>query len=371
MSASQRTQQDSQTTSPLALRRGRRPEELLLGGTRPLTSPLLKQASADPRSLPPSAIPQLQRSLGNRAVTRALAQPHQSAPAGPVRQRAPALVQRKRNFDEIEEEERKDYMDGRKEKKLTPSENYDKSLLSGNNLKAKGLKWFTKHSSAEKPVTSTETDDKVTQAGYKDFWFFNSKGTKVTISTHRGPEVADLKSQEVEGYDISDDFEDDQDYFYSNSFDTLTGQFSASINYREWDQEEADKNKLSAALPNSEIIWHQHRLAQRVANEKAKKENRNDFKASRLNAISREQISNEQTLDTIFMSDGGGQARQGGEVTIEDGTDPDVWALLGTPNGNSSVWVLMQHGHEQKMADIESVTYTKDGLVIKFMHHGD
>ena len=212
---------------------------------------------------------------------------------------------------------------------------------------------------------SEETLDKVTKAGYKDFWIVDGK--KITVNTTRGSAVADLESKEVDSYQITDDFEDDQDFLYSNSFDTESGVFHASVNYRDLDQESADEEELSPALPNSEIIWHQHKLAQQIARQKASGEGDDNFRPSRFNAISREQISNEQTLDTIFMSDGGSQAVKNEKVTIEDGKNPDAWALLGTPNGTSSLWLLMQHGHEEGATDIESVTYTKDGLLIRFM----
>ncbi len=67
------------------------------------------------------------------------------------------------------------------------------------------------------------------------------------------------------------------------------------------------------------------------------------------------------------MTDGGSKTTQSEKVTIDDGNDPDVWALLGTPNGTSSLWLLMQHGHEQGTSDIESVTYGEDKMVIRFM----
>ncbi len=71
------------------------------------------------------------------------------------------------------------------------------------------------------------------------------------------------------------------------------------------------------------------------------------------------------------MTDGGSQAVNNEKVTIEDGTDPDVWALLGTPNGTSSLWLLMQHGREQGATDIESVSYIADEMVIRFMFGED
>ena len=103
-----------------------------------------------------------------------------------------------------------------------------------------------------------------------------------------------------------------------------------------------------------------------MAAEKEKKSGKDDFKPSRLTSISREDISNAQTLDTIFLTNKGGAVARGETVRLDDGNDDDVWALLGTPNGNSAVWLLMQHGEEFGAVDIESVTYKKDKLTIRY-----
>lgn len=346
----------------------RRPQQAGIPHSSQLPSPVAQRALAAPEALTPADVLMLQRTIGNQSTAKLLAPVRQPEPVNPpvsLNQANPLVLQRKRDINAIEQEELEGHH--RTRNKVAEKEeieaNYNKSLASGNKLKTKGLKWYTGDHDAEQPVTDTE--DKVANAGYKDFWFMNP-WPEITLNTHRGPEVEALVSGEVDGYDISDDFDDDQDYMYSNSFNVETGEFHAGNNYREWDTKVAKKEGLPPALNNSEIIWHQYKLAQRVAAEKEKKSGKDDFKPSRLTSISREDISNAQTLDTIFLTNKGGAVARGETVRLDDGNDDDVWALLGTPNGNSAVWLLMQHGEEFGAVDIESVTYKKDKLTIRY-----
>lgn len=263
--------------------------------------------------------------------------------------------------------------------------NYEASLASGRKLE-KALNWSDYASGkAPVPVTSQATENSVITRDYKDFWKID--GPNVTVYTHRGQSVSGQTSRKIEECsDVGEGFRDDQDFMYSNTFNTLTGEFHTSINYKNLDDDVAKKEHLPPSLSNSEIIWHQYQWAIRVM---PKPEPKPEPKRStlqigkrrpppvspasgvnaqppRLERITRNQIANRRTLDTIFLCDGGAKAQAGKEVTITDGTDQDAWALLGTPNGNSAVWLLLQHSHESRAMDIASVTYGQDKLDIKF-----
>jgi hypothetical protein len=243
----------------------------------------------------------------------------------------------------------------------TAVQNYEASLKRGTELVHRGLNWFVGASSIP-PISTEETHKKVIDAGYKIFWFFPDEES-VTICMIRGKEYDGLKSEEVGGYFRENFFVDDQDYFYANTFNVKTGEFSASINYRNKDQEIADKEELPAALSNSEIIWFQQAFARAMY---GKKHGEETGPLAKINSISREEIGNTQTLDTIFMCDDERVAFQGGTKVISEPTE-EAMALLGTPNGNSSVWILIQHETPGGSVDIESVEFTEDGLVIRFL----
>jgi hypothetical protein len=148
---------------------------------------------------------------------------------------------------------------------------------------------------------------------------------------------------------------------YANTFNVKTGEFHASINYRNADSKVAEDEKLPPALSNSEIIWFQQEHAKRVYQEK----NPDSGELKSITSISRNQIGNTRTLDTIFMSDENRVAFGGGTVVLNEPTEEAI-ALLGTPNGNSSVWILIQHAASGQV-DIESVEFTRNGLKINYM----
>jgi hypothetical protein len=241
----------------------------------------------------------------------------------------------------------------------TKSDHYDTSLTSGRKLFVQGVKWFRGDHDAVAPVSNAATTDAVAAAGYKDFWFAKNS-QEIVVCTHRGAKVAGLESGLSRGrYNVSEDLYDDQCFYYSNSFNIVTGEFHASNNYGKADNQENEAT-LGKAPNNSEIIWHQHLVAKAFA---ATLKLEGD---AGIRSISRNQISNDQTLDTIFMCDKGAEAAAGQEITLTEPTE-DAMALLGTPNGNSAVWLLMQHGHQSGATDIASVTYSKDRLVITYM----
>jgi len=239
--------------------------------------------------------------------------------------------------------------------------NYQKSLTSGKDKVNEAVKWFT-NASDKKPQIETlgGTYQSVLDAGYKVFWFFPDDES-VTICMIRGNDYKDLESGEVSGYSFDDRFEDDQSYMYANTYNVITGEFHASINYRNSDTAVAEKEKLPAALSNSEIIWFMQSHAKDIY-----RENHPDAgELSGVTSISREQIGNTQTLDTIFMVDENRIAFTDGTVKLEDPTDEAI-AILGTPNGNSALWMLIQHEKSGEV-DIESLEIEKDIIKINYM----
>ncbi len=276
------------------------------------------------------------------------------------------IVQKIRNIDE--EQTRTDFKDNRDRGDSAEDQpllvdvkkNYEKSLDSGKRLFNKGIEWFTNAPTKEPPIsTYGGTYQSVINAGYKVFWFFPDEDS-VTICMIRGKEYNKLDSGEVSGYQFAD-FEDDQDFMYANTFNVKTGEFHASINYRSLDSEVAEEEGLPPALSNSEIIWFQQEHAKDILRDKYPVSG----KLSPITSISREQIGNTQTLGTIFICDEERIAYKGGRVTLYEPKE-EALALLGTPNGNSSVWMLIQHAESGKV-DIESIEYTQNGLVINYL----
>lgn len=214
------------------------------------------------------------------------------------------------------------------------------------------VKWFT-NAPDKKPQIETEETHKNVFDRYKVYWFFDND--EVIICLARGYIITSgeddenifientAESGKVDGYNQGP-FEDDQDYLYANSYNVKTGEFHASINYRNNDIEIAEGKNLPPALSNSEIIW----FMQSFAKEVYKKEYPEAEGLSEITSISREQIGNTQTLDTIFMADENRIAYLKGKVKLDEPTEEAI-AILGTPNGNSSLWMLIQHENQAKL----------------------
>lgn len=281
---------------------------------------------------------------------------------GPAPGDLSATVQRKRELTK-EPDKVKQYLEsgdrgdetGEKDDLKTVEGNYAASFGSGLKLLDYGLDWYLGKESAKPPIKTEKTRSSIKERGYKDFWFVEDDS--IVICTHRGKSVKNIESGKVSGYAIGEGFFDDQSFMYSNSYDLKTGTFHASINYKNWDDSVAEQEKLPPALPNSEIIWHQYQLALKIANSK---------KPATLRQVSRESIGNTQTLDTIFLTDQGDRTQKGQEAVVDEPVD-DAWALLGTPNGRSSVWLLIQHSEDFGGVDIEKIVYKSDSLEIHFI----
>jgi hypothetical protein len=260
---------------------------------------------------------------------------------------------------------------------------YNTSAAAGARMKTRLTNWLANNENATPAVSTHDTTQAAAQAGYKSFWF--ERHGQIVVNTARGQRVAELQEGQVEGYNLSARLRDDQDYFYSNSFDPTTGEFHASVNYRSVDQElalpaqqpddwvsEDDEAYPGEGLPdsisNSEIIWYQRKIAADAWQELHPDEAN---PPSQIRSISREEVSNDQTLHTIALCDQGDETQLEGDdakIIRFNGVDApdDGWALLGSPNGNSSVWLLMQHGVVAGLTGIESVTYSEDRLLIRF-----
>ncbi|MCR6641690.1 MAG: DUF4157 domain-containing protein [Sporocytophaga sp.] len=247
--------------------------------------------------------------------------------------------------------------------------NYQKSLVSGRDKMNEAVKWFT-NAPDKKPQIETEETHKNVFDRYKVYWFFDND--EVIICLARGYIITSgeddenifientAESGKVDGYNQGP-FEDDQDYLYANSYNVKTGEFHASINYRNNDIEIAEGKNLPPALSNSEIIW----FMQSFAKEVYKKEYPEAEGLSEITSISREQIGNTQTLDTIFMADENRIAYLKGKVKLDEPTEEAI-AILGTPNGNSSLWMLIQHEKSGEV-DIESLEFKSDNIIINYM----
>ncbi|MBO9701969.1 MAG: DUF4157 domain-containing protein [Sporocytophaga sp.] len=315
-------------------------------------------------------------------------------------------VQRKRSKDDgiTKEDFSKNYRGNEKKVGDTvdvAEANYQKSLTSGRDKMNEAVKWFTNASDKKAQIeTYGGTYQSVLDAGYKVFWFFPDEES-VTICMTRGTirkrnsdvsgsdnehdsgsgsdneydsgeesendnenkkgEIVILESQEVSGYAHSDVFEEDQDYLYANTFNVKTGEFHASINFRDLDTKLANKENLPPALSNSEIIWFMQSHAKEVYRLKYPEVG----ELSAVTSISREEIGNTQTLDTIFMADENREAFEGDTVTLTEPTDEAI-AILGTPNGNSSLWMLIQH-EKSGTVDIESLEFESDHIKINYI----
>ena len=312
----------------------------------------------------------LQQLIGNQATQRYLAgqrasgDKHLVARPSSLRRR---VIQMKRDITQQQTQQDFEENEGERGDQEEDSDtlqvvesNYQKSLRTGKRVVSEGIKWFGDAPDKQSRIeTYGGTFQKVLDAGYKVFWFFPRKG-HVTVCMVRGKKYASLESGEVAGYRHGP-FYDDQSYFYANTFDVLTGKFHASVNYKNADDEAASEDDLPPSLSNSEIIWFQQQHAKDVFLDKYG----TTQELSRISSISREEIGNTQTLDTIFMSDDARATMEGKSGIIDEPTEEAI-ALLGTPNGNSAVWLLLQH-EDSGTVDIEQIKYSKDRLVIKYM----
>jgi hypothetical protein len=92
---------------------------------------------------------------------------------------------------------------------------------------------------------------------------------------------------------------------------------------------------------NSEIFYHQ--LKALGAN-----------RTGALLKIKRNRMQNDQTRDTIFMTDrAGGKFGQVVTLTPDDGGD--FWAVVGTPNGRAAGWLVAQRGRKFGVTRIVSI----------------
>ncbi len=247
---------------------------------------------------------------------------------------------------------------------------YEQSRASGEKIKNAYEMWRVA------VVAETRQDDKGTGASIAAGEYRTRKAQladrRVKIATGRGA-----------GKPTDATFGDPYPADYSNYYDPTTRTFEAGYNMRDDDRnrtisdrpgvpsrwgpsgafiagQPAQTHVPTPALQNSEIIWFQYKQALAEAGmQKADKR-------GNLARIARTTIINKRTNDTIFWCDQGDQAMlDGGAFTVREG-DEDFWALLGSPNGSASAWLLIQHGVSLGARGIDAITYRKKELQIDY-----
>jgi len=327
---------------------------------------VLQRLHDNPATLRPGEILALQGSVGNRAVQRLLADAGvaRRVPPVPVTSMAGSapVVQCKRDAiyeDELDRDE---------------GEIYDESKERGEKLeaklsewKAKRAKWISGEEARPGKLSKSErTSGRMNERGYKTSTELAGKGGTIKMKTGRG--------RNAPGGELATP--------YDNLYDPQSGLFTAANNFKNLDTDE----ELPEPMPNSEVIWHQFRtalktealnssyptlaLGRRTFGPGQRKSSHDKVSTEgKLRSIRRDKVINKVTRDTIFWCDQGLEVMENRSepVTVTPGSD-DFSALLGTPNGNSAAWLLIQHGHEMGASDIKQITYSGSALIIDYAY---
>jgi hypothetical protein len=145
---------------------------------------------------------------------------------------------------------------------------------------------------------------------------------------------------------------------YTSTYSLSAGKFTAQKNFKDSEQDQ------TFAEGNSEIIWNQYKSAIKQAKSVSGGQ---DLKyAGNLGEIERNTIINDQTLDTIFFCDGGGKVLNNRETSVVLPESADFWALIGTPNGISAGWLIIDHGTALGLQSLESIEYQRMRMNIKY-----
>lgn len=244
------------------------------------------------------------------------------------------------------------------------SKSYDESKKSGEGLRAKITDWkldknkFTPTTGDSISVKGPySTKEELKQRGYTHSKLVTGTGN-VKLVSHRGAKKLPFTPPEMAANYPGD---------YTNYYDLRTGQFTAA-----WNMKDHDEGRVAGKAPisNSEIIWKQYKLGleslgapyEQGKSGKQKRKKKGNFKE-----IHRSTIINQKTKDTMFLCDGALASENKAQKVGPN--DEDFWALLGSPNGNSSAWLLLQHGTSMGASDIESITYevgSSNQMWIKF-----
>lgn len=294
------------------------------------------------------------RERSSRAQRHVLkrAQPRQS-PGSAVHTSVPSvigLIQRRRNISDddatyyfkhyraLSEQEQDDLRLGKRTKKAIILAHHASSLARGRRLLAAYEQFLPG------PVGRPARVPAVWRAWrYQTTATPNPAGTEVTVETGRGGAV-----------------------YYTNLF-RWDGSVVAEKNDRTGDTE---NNPRRAAPPHqSELLWYQYTVARGLLQPPGGAALRD------LRQIKRENIKNAETLDTIFLTNGGftvfWQPQQISlDPTLETYTDAgnDYWSVLGTPNANSAVRLLIARGSGRGFgaAALDSVAYGEDFIFINY-----
>ncbi|MDX1908777.1 MAG: hypothetical protein SF053_17200 [Bacteroidia bacterium] len=230
--------------------------------------------------------------------------------------------------------------------KFTDAEgHYNTSLDKGQALKSKYEKWKAQDGKRTDPVIDALSVD------YKTT--IDRTGTTVDLATGIGVNAPESK----------DKASDHPKANYKNKYLLDQKQFRAGYNVR-------NKDNLQDKASNSEVIYSQYKRALRVFNN-ARKIKGNDLnlgadltEKGNLRELRRHDITNVSTRDTLFWCDGWVAENQN-ETTVTEAND-DFWALLGTENGNSAVWLIIQHGVALGMTGIREIVYGKNYFIIRY-----
>lgn len=139
---------------------------------------------------------------------------------------------------------------------------------------------------------------------------------------------------------------------YRNSVNPLTGVIVGESNY-------AEKDPGVGRLPNSEILYHQYKMAMEV-NEKHKGIESGSL--SNLNKIVRNSIQGANAITVLDMCSMKMNEKLQGK-TFMPGED-DFFAILGTDNGKSAAFLLKDHPNEVGWKTITNITASQSWIEI-------
>lgn len=208
---------------------------------------------------------------------------------------------------------------------------YDRSLVSGQGL----LGQLANLGQGPRSGTKRTTEQELKRAGYKH-------RTEVSV----GGDVK-MASERVRGRAIPPNLVAKDTAPYRNTFEQEGGIFGADWNKGPEDQDYR-KYFRRDRVSSSEILFTQYKLAAAAAGFTV---------AGNLKEIHRKVIINPRTQHTVFWCNDGGKADN---FFAAEGDD--LAALLGTPNGNSAIHLLLDHAVELGITGIRRVSYRPGNL---------
>ncbi len=276
---------------------------------------LLHQTNADPHSLQSKNVLRLQHTVGNRAVNKLLL-PSRSLPVKPAAKTTPTpTIQRKRARPEGGDD----------------LETYDQFEPKYESAKTKGAGYLLGLQNRKENLVLDEMPMNIHEKNYEEAQRIGHE-----FDTEISSEIDDGEGN-IE-YGMLTQHKTDGGNFYQNDIELPSGKIKADSN-------QAGDNKFPPS--NSEVLWLQYSMALDHYKEKYAKTKG----AASLSEILRKNVTNEETQAVMWMVyDNNDQTEKAVAATSEDGK-----ALLGTPNGKSSVWLLHDHLEEIGNKTITSI----------------